>query len=234
MDSGAPDPALGVAGSVAARAFRALMLSPRRVGDPASARAFARPYRDVTERLRRWERQGHLRHDDVTGALPPRVHRRRAHGPRPGRRARRLAAHHGPRRARGAAPRGASSRSRAPSSPTAWSRWASTPPRSCWCTAARPRCAPWSTTSSATSRGRSSPTAASAATGSGPSATPTGCAPSPSTSPTAGRCWPTGTTATPRTCSCSGAAGHRRRPRPGDAGRPGRHPAVPRARSTAP
>jgi uncharacterized protein (DUF1015 family) len=40
------------------------MLSPRRVGDPASARAFGRPFRDVTDRLLRWERQGHLRRDE--------------------------------------------------------------------------------------------------------------------------------------------------------------------------
>ena len=64
MDSGAPDPALGVSGPLQLDPFRALMLSPRRVGDPASARAFSRPYRDVTARLRRWERHGHLRRDD--------------------------------------------------------------------------------------------------------------------------------------------------------------------------
>jgi uncharacterized protein (DUF1015 family) len=39
------------------------MLSPARVGDPASARAFARPYKDVAARLARWERQGHLTRD---------------------------------------------------------------------------------------------------------------------------------------------------------------------------
>jgi uncharacterized protein (DUF1015 family) len=43
--------------------FRALMLSPSRVGDPASARAFARPYRNVARRLERWEQQGHLHRD---------------------------------------------------------------------------------------------------------------------------------------------------------------------------
>lgn len=43
--------------------FRALMLSPSRVGDPASARAFARPYRNVAPRLERWEQQGHLHRD---------------------------------------------------------------------------------------------------------------------------------------------------------------------------
>ena len=43
--------------------FRALMLSAGRVGDTASARAFARPYRAVGDRLREWERQGHVTHD---------------------------------------------------------------------------------------------------------------------------------------------------------------------------
>jgi uncharacterized protein (DUF1015 family) len=52
-----------VAGPFRLDPFRALMLSPSRVGDPASARAFARPYRDVARRLERWEQQGHLRRD---------------------------------------------------------------------------------------------------------------------------------------------------------------------------
>lgn len=43
--------------------FRAQMLTASRVSDPSSRRAFARPYRDVARRLRRWERAGHLRHD---------------------------------------------------------------------------------------------------------------------------------------------------------------------------
>ncbi len=38
--------------------FRALMLAPGRVGDPASARALARPYRDVAARLTTWIEQG--------------------------------------------------------------------------------------------------------------------------------------------------------------------------------
>jgi uncharacterized protein (DUF1015 family) len=41
------------------------MLAPRRIGDPASARAFARPYRDVAARLTAWERRGQVRHDEV-------------------------------------------------------------------------------------------------------------------------------------------------------------------------
>ena len=43
--------------------FRALMLAPERVGDPASARALARPYRDVAERLTQWIDRGDARAD---------------------------------------------------------------------------------------------------------------------------------------------------------------------------
>ena len=52
-----------VAGPLRLEPFPGLMLSPGRVGDPASSRAFARPYRDVAARLGRWERQGHLIRD---------------------------------------------------------------------------------------------------------------------------------------------------------------------------
>ncbi len=52
-----------VAGPLRLEPFTGLMLSPARVGDPASARAFARPYRDVAARLVRWERQGHIIRD---------------------------------------------------------------------------------------------------------------------------------------------------------------------------
>lgn len=38
--------------------FRAVMLAAGRVGDPASARALARPYRDVAARLMQWIEQG--------------------------------------------------------------------------------------------------------------------------------------------------------------------------------
>lgn len=40
--------------------FRALLLAPSRVGDPASARAFARPYRAVSARLLEWEQAGRV------------------------------------------------------------------------------------------------------------------------------------------------------------------------------
>lgn len=43
--------------------FRALMLAPSRVGDPSSARAFARPYKDVAARLTRWQAQGRISQD---------------------------------------------------------------------------------------------------------------------------------------------------------------------------
>jgi uncharacterized protein (DUF1015 family) len=47
------------------RPFRGLMLAPGRIGDPASARAFARPYKDVAARLRSWEARGQVQHDAV-------------------------------------------------------------------------------------------------------------------------------------------------------------------------
>ncbi|WP_374454925.1 DUF1015 family protein [Nocardioides sp.] len=43
--------------------FRAVMLAPARVGDPASARALARPYRDVAARLTQWIDQGRATSD---------------------------------------------------------------------------------------------------------------------------------------------------------------------------
>lgn len=52
-----------VAGPLRLEPFAGLMLAPSRIGDPASARAFARPYRDVAARLARWERQGHISRD---------------------------------------------------------------------------------------------------------------------------------------------------------------------------
>src|SRR5690606_29701519 len=44
-------------------AFRGVMLAPARVGDPASLRTFARPYRDVADRLADWIDQGHAFQD---------------------------------------------------------------------------------------------------------------------------------------------------------------------------
>lgn len=58
--------------------FRALLLAPSRVGDPASARAFARPYRAVADRLLEWEASGRVTrtatpalflHEYTTGGL---------------------------------------------------------------------------------------------------------------------------------------------------------------------
>lgn len=64
------DPSPVVAPPYAARPlrlepFRALRLNPSNVGDPASARAFARPYRAVAQRLLDWETSGRLTHDAV-------------------------------------------------------------------------------------------------------------------------------------------------------------------------
>lgn len=58
------EPLRAVAGPLQLRRFTGLTLSAGRVGDPASARAFARPYRAVPERLRKWEQQGHLQRDE--------------------------------------------------------------------------------------------------------------------------------------------------------------------------
>ncbi len=52
-----------VAGPLRLEPFRGLMLAPSRVGDPSSARAFARPYRDVNKRVDRWEQQGRILRD---------------------------------------------------------------------------------------------------------------------------------------------------------------------------
>ncbi|MBS2937917.1 DUF1015 family protein [Nocardioides sp. J2M5] len=45
--------------------FTAVMLAPGRVGDPASARALARPYRDVATRLTRWIDEGRASADQA-------------------------------------------------------------------------------------------------------------------------------------------------------------------------
>jgi uncharacterized protein (DUF1015 family) len=58
MESGPPTAPPYVAGPLQLTPFRALSLAPRRVGDPASARAFARPYRGVPHRLAVWQRRG--------------------------------------------------------------------------------------------------------------------------------------------------------------------------------
>lgn len=52
-----------VAGPLRLVPFRGLMLSPARVGNPTTGRAFARPYKDVSARLLRWQARGYLSHD---------------------------------------------------------------------------------------------------------------------------------------------------------------------------
>ena len=63
MESGPPTATPYVAGPLQLTPFRALSLAPRRVGDPASARVFARPYRGVPHRLAVWQRRGLAHHD---------------------------------------------------------------------------------------------------------------------------------------------------------------------------
>jgi uncharacterized protein (DUF1015 family) len=53
-----PPPYLG--GPLLLHAFRGLTLVPRRIGGPSSAKALARPYRDIAARLASWERSGQL------------------------------------------------------------------------------------------------------------------------------------------------------------------------------
>jgi uncharacterized protein (DUF1015 family) len=53
-----------VAGPFRLDPFRGLRLAPRRVGAPSAARAFARPFSEVAERLKRWEKRGYVHHDD--------------------------------------------------------------------------------------------------------------------------------------------------------------------------
>lgn len=52
-----------VAGPLRLEPFPALMLVPARVGDPSTGRAFARPYKDVSARLMRWQAKGLVRRD---------------------------------------------------------------------------------------------------------------------------------------------------------------------------
>ncbi|WP_157537534.1 DUF1015 family protein [Nocardioides sp. Root190] len=54
-----------VAGPLRLEPFRGLMLTPARVGNPTTGRAFARPYKDVSARLLRWQARGYVRHDDL-------------------------------------------------------------------------------------------------------------------------------------------------------------------------
>jgi hypothetical protein len=66
MDTTAPVPPPYVVKPFRLVPFHGLMLSASGVGDPASARAFARPYREVPERLKDWQVSGRIRRDDET------------------------------------------------------------------------------------------------------------------------------------------------------------------------
>src|SRR5262245_33468781 len=64
MESGLPMVPPYLAGPLQLTPFRAYSLAPRRVGDPASARAFARPYRGVPQRLETWRKRGLATRDE--------------------------------------------------------------------------------------------------------------------------------------------------------------------------
>jgi uncharacterized protein (DUF1015 family) len=64
MESGPPTAKPDVAGPLRLAPFRALSLAPPRVGDAASARVFARPYRAVPQRLEAWRKRGLATQDD--------------------------------------------------------------------------------------------------------------------------------------------------------------------------
>lgn len=64
MESTAPVAPPYVVKPFALHPFRALMLAASGIGDPASARAFARPYHGVVARLATWEAEGRLHRDD--------------------------------------------------------------------------------------------------------------------------------------------------------------------------
>ncbi|MCL8026077.1 DUF1015 family protein [Nocardioides bruguierae] len=54
----------GIRGPLRLEPFVATRMAVQHVADPAAARAFARPYHRVAERLAQWERRGHLLEDD--------------------------------------------------------------------------------------------------------------------------------------------------------------------------
>jgi len=64
MDSDAAVSPPHVAQPLRLEPFTALMLGSGRFAAPMSARAFARPYRDIATTLTQWERRGHLVRDD--------------------------------------------------------------------------------------------------------------------------------------------------------------------------
>ncbi|MDH2415563.1 DUF1015 family protein [Nocardioides sp. CER19] len=52
-----------LAGPLSLHPFRARLLQPSRIGDPASGRLFARPFRSVATRLQQWEERGRISTD---------------------------------------------------------------------------------------------------------------------------------------------------------------------------
>src|SRR3954470_12282581 len=52
-----------LAGPLSLHPFRAQLLQPSRIGDPASGRLFARPFHSVAGRLQQWEHRGRISTD---------------------------------------------------------------------------------------------------------------------------------------------------------------------------
>src|SRR3954463_14443536 len=52
-----------LAGPLNLHPFHAQLLQPSRIGDPASGRLFARPFRSVPARLQHWEERGRISAD---------------------------------------------------------------------------------------------------------------------------------------------------------------------------
>ncbi|WP_181410892.1 DUF1015 family protein [Nocardioides humi] len=111
------------------------------MGNPSTGRAFARPYKDVSARLLRWQARGLVRADTepalylheysangmtVRGLVGALDVSRRAAGPEE----------------RAVLPHEGIHPPRPTSWPTGWRRCSSTPPPSCSSTRARPACAP--------------------------------------------------------------------------------------------
>lgn len=57
-------PPSNVAPPLSLKPFTAMRLAPQQLGDPASARAFARPYHRVAGRLEQWRKRGFVHRDD--------------------------------------------------------------------------------------------------------------------------------------------------------------------------
>ena len=150
--------------------FRGIMLAAGRIGAPSSVRAFTRPYREVPNRLQRWEAGGQLIHDAEPAVY---LHEFTADGTT----VRGLVGALDISRqasARGDVavfPHEGVHPAQADELAARMTEMQTNPHRSCWCTVARPRSDGSWTPSSSARPPESSPTAAASTTASGRSAT---------------------------------------------------------------